>query len=87
MLEIEIKELVINTELKKKIEMICKFASTKPTIINGSLRNIKKTNVAYIEPHRIIINNITYFMFYKNIRFNLEVYRSGHNEAVLKNDN
>ena len=31
--------------------------------INGSIRKINKTNLTYIEPHRIIINNITFLAF------------------------
>lgn len=40
--------------------MICKFAYTKPNITN---ENIKGTNIAYIKPHIIKINNIDYLMF------------------------
>ena len=61
-LQIETKELIISETLKKKLEMICKFASVKPRIINGSIRNIKNTNVAYVEPHRLIVNEITYLL-------------------------
>ena len=32
---IETKELVISEELKKKIDMICKFACVKYELING----------------------------------------------------
>ena len=63
MLEIEIKELVISNELKKKIEMICKFCNMKPTFINGSIRNIKGINIAYLEPHQVIIDNNIYLLF------------------------
>ncbi len=34
MLTIETKELEISKELKKKVEMICKFAYVKPHIVN-----------------------------------------------------
>ena len=59
MINITIKELEIESELKRKIEFICDFCNTKPTIINGNIRNITKTNLSYIEPHRIIIKGIT----------------------------
>ena len=39
------------------------FTNNKPTIINGSIRKIDKTNLTYIEPHRIIINDITFLAF------------------------
>ena len=57
------EELSLEESLKKKINFICEFTNTKPTIINGSIRKIDKTNLIYIEPHRIIINNITFLAF------------------------
>ena len=62
-LTIETKELEISENLLKKVEMICKFASVKPTITNGNIKNIKGTNIAYVKPHIIKINNIDYLMF------------------------
>ena len=63
MLTIETKELIISEELKGKVEMICKFAGAKVNYKNGSVRSIKGTNIAYAEPHQIIINGINYFIF------------------------
>ena len=63
MLTIETKELEISLELKRKVEMICKFACAKPTITNGNIKSIKGTNIAYVKPHIININNIDYLMF------------------------
>ncbi len=57
------EELPIEESLKKKLEMICEFAKTTPTIINGSIRKIDKTNLTYIEPNRIIIKNTTFLIF------------------------
>ena len=63
MVNITKKELEINNELKKKIEFICSFCNTTPTIINGNIRKINKTNLNYIEPHRIIIKGVTFLAF------------------------
>ena len=63
MLTIETKELEISKGLLKKVEMICKFACVKFTISNGNIKNIKGTNIAYVKPHIIKINNIDYLMF------------------------
>ena len=41
MLTIETKELEISFELKRKVEMICKFACAKPTFKNGNIKSIK----------------------------------------------
>ena len=57
------EEISLEESLKKKIEFICDFAKVKPTIINGNIRKIDKTNLTYIEPHRIIINNTTFLAF------------------------
>ena len=63
MISITTKELEIKNDLKRKIEFICDFCNTKPTIINGNIRNIDKSNLRYIEPHRIIIKGITFLAF------------------------
>ena len=57
------EELSLEESLKKKINFICEFTNTKPTIINDSIRKIDKTNLIYIEPHRIIINGISFLAF------------------------
>ena len=63
MVNITKEKLEIDNELKKKIEFICSFCSTTPTIINGNIRKINKTNLNYIEPHRIIIKGVTFLAF------------------------
>ena len=63
MLKVIKKEIDMEESLKKRLEIICDFCNTTPTIINGSIRNIDKTNLNYIEPHRIIINNIMFLAF------------------------
>ena len=57
------EELSLEESLRKKIEFICDFTNNKPTIINDSIRKIDKTNLTYIEPHRIIIKDITFLIF------------------------
>ena len=57
------EELPIEESLRKKLELICEFAKTTPTIINGNIRKIDKTNLTYIEPNRIIIKNKTFLIF------------------------
>ena len=58
MIKIVTKELEFDEELKKRNEFIYDFCNTTPTIINGNIRNINKTNLSYIESHRIIIKGI-----------------------------
>ena len=58
------KEIDMEESLKKRLEIICDFCNTTPTIINGSIRKIDKTNLHYIEPRRIIINKVMFLAFY-----------------------
>ena len=57
------KELRFEESLKQRLEFICEFAKVTPTFINGSIRKIDKTNLSYIEPHRVIIKNTTFLVF------------------------
>ena len=57
------QELQFEECLKQRLEFICKFSKVTPTFINGSIRKIEKTNISYIEPHRVIIQNITFLVF------------------------
>ncbi|MBQ9684259.1 hypothetical protein IJV57_02165 [Candidatus Saccharibacteria bacterium] len=86
MINIVKKELEFDDELKKKIEFICGFCNTTPTIINGNIRKIDRTNLSYIEPHRIIIKGITISVnemnnTQKNIEYNPNVVLT----ALMKN--
>ena len=77
------KPLEFDYELKKKIEFICDFYNTKSKIINGNIRNIKHTNLSYIEPHRVIIKGITFIVFnYNNI--NLNFFKQQYDPEVIK---
>ena len=57
------EELQFEENLKQRIKFICEFAKVKPKIINGNIRKIEKTNLTYIEPHRIIAKNTTFLIF------------------------
>ena len=57
------EELQFEESLKQRLEFICEFSKVKPTFINGSIRKIEKTNLSYIEPHRVIIKNVTFLVF------------------------
>ena len=60
---IETKELVISEELKKKVDMICRFACVKYELINGSIISLKNTNIAYVKPHILKVNDTDYLLF------------------------
>lgn len=60
---IETKELVISEELKRKLEMICRFAYAEYEFINGNIKSIKNTNIAMVKPHIVKIKGIDYLIF------------------------
>ena len=66
------EELPIEESLKRKLELICEFSKTTPTIINGNIRKIDKTNLTYIEPNRVIIKDKTFLIF--NFSHHLQSY-------------
>ena len=57
------QELQFEESLKQRLEFICEFAKVSPTFVNGSIRKLEKTNLTYIEPHQVIIKNITFLAF------------------------
>ncbi len=57
------EKLDIDETLNKRINNLLKFLNIKSKLINGNIINISKTNLAYIEPHKLIINEITYLFF------------------------
>ncbi|MEG2621045.1 MAG: hypothetical protein RSA10_03045 [Bacilli bacterium] len=63
MIKVVKKEIDVEESLKKRLEIICDFCNTTPTIINGSIRKIERTNISYIEPHRVIIKDMLFLIF------------------------
>jgi len=63
MIEIVKTEIAISNDLLSRIKWCSNYCNVKPKIYNGYLRIIKHTNLAYIEPHRVIINDTLYLFF------------------------
>ena len=63
MFELETKKLKVSKELEKKIELICRFASTKYEFIPGNIKSIKNTNIAYVRPHILKVKGNDYLIF------------------------
>ena len=56
----------MSKELLSKIEWACRLKfneKEQPQIINGCIRKIEHTNLAYVEPHRVIIKDKLYLFF------------------------
>ena len=67
------KELEIEESLKQRIMIICDFCNTKPTIINGSIRKIDKTNNEYqnIQELSITLTNVDEELKYNREQINI----------------
>ena len=78
MINIIKKEIDVEKSLRKRLEIICDFCNTTPTIINGSIRKIDKTNLSYIEPNKIIIKNNIFLVF----NYSNEVYINNLTEKI-----
>lgn len=57
------EKINMSDELKTKIDWSCRFAKHKYEIYEGCLRIVEHTNLAYVEPHKVIINNRLYLFF------------------------
>ena len=78
MLNIIKQEIEMEKVLKQKLEFICDFCNTTPTIINGSIRKLDKTNLTYIEPHKVIIKKITFLVF----NYSTDIYIKNLNNKI-----
>ena len=72
------QEIQFEENLKQRLEFICEFSKVTPTFINGSIRKLDKTNLTYIEPHRVIIKNITFLVF----NYSKDVYISNLSKKI-----
>ena len=72
------QELEIESNLKQRLEFIWEFCHIKPTIINGSIRKIDKTNLSYIEPHKIIVKDTTFLVF----NYSTDIYVGSLNKKI-----
>ncbi len=63
MINIIKQEISIEKSLKKRLEMICDFCNVKPNLMCGSIRKIDKTNLSYVEPHKLIVNDMMFLVF------------------------
>ena len=59
----------MSDELKTKINWSCKFSKQKYKIYEGCLRIVEHTNLAYVEPHKVIIGDTLYLFFNEQKHF------------------
>ena len=76
------EKLDIDETLNKRINNLLKFVNIKSKLINGNIIHISRTNLAYMEPHKLIINEITY-LFFNNCE---NVYINTLEQSILLNE-
>ena len=57
MLNIVKEKLELSPDLRKKINWASKYTSTSITLEKGALIKLEPTNIAYVDPHKVINNN------------------------------
>ena len=78
----EVKILEAEKEVLKRIDMICRFACCKYSIKQGSIINIKGSNIAYVSPHIITIKRKNYLIFNGSYK----VFINGYSKCVKLKD-
>ena len=63
MINIIKQEIIFDESLRQRLEFICEYSHTTPPFINGYIHKVAKTNLSYVEPHKIIIKGITFLAF------------------------
>lgn len=63
MIRVVKRKIAIEKELRSKIEWACTFSNCVPKIKNGNLRMVEKSNIAYVEPHCVVIKDKLFLFF------------------------
>ena len=69
MLNVVKEKLELSPDLRKKINWASKYTSTSITLEKGALIKLEPTNIAYVDPHKVIINDITENIINKYLSF------------------
>ena len=79
------EKLDLSPDLKKKINWASKYTSTTITLEKGHLIKLEPTNLAYADPHKVIINNYTFLFFNGIDDFYINNLKEKHNLSELEN--
>lgn len=63
MLKIKKDMLLFDDEIKERLDFIIKYLNKETVFENGSVVSSDKTNLHYVEPHRMSIRNNLFFNF------------------------
>lgn len=85
MLNIIKEKLDLSPDLKKKINWAKNYTSTSIKLEKGHLIRLEPSNLAYVDPHKVIINDYT-FLFFNGINsFYVNNLNDRHNLSELEN--
>ncbi len=85
MLNIIKEKLDLSPDLKKKINWASKYTSTPIMLEKGHLIRLEPSNLAYVDPHKVIINNYTFLFFNGIDDFYINNLKEKHNLSELEN--
>ena len=85
MLNIIKEKLDLSPDLKKKINWASKYTSTTITLEKGHLIRLEPSNLAYVDPHKVIINDYTFLFFNGIDDFYINNLKEKHNLSELEN--
>ena len=84
MLNIIKEKLDLSPDLKKKINWAKNYTSTSITLEKGHLIRLEPSNLAYVDPHKVIINNYTFLFFNGVDTFYVNTLNEKHNLSELE---
>ena len=84
MLNIIKEKLDLSPDLKKKINWAKNYTSTPITLKKGHLIRLEPSNLAYVDPHKVIINDYTFLFFNGVDTFYINNLNDKHNLSELE---
>ena len=84
MLNIIKEKLDLSPDLKKKIDWAKNYTSTSITLEKGHLIRLEPSNLAYVDPHKVKINNYTFLFFNGVDTFYINNLNDKHNLSELE---
>ena len=84
MLNIIKEKLDLSPDLKKKIDWAKNYTSTSITLEKGHLIRLEPSNLAYVDPHKVIINDYTFLFFNGVDTFYINNLNNKHNLSELE---
>ena len=84
MLNIIKEKLDLSPDLKKKIDLAKNYTSTSIKFEKGHLIRLEPFNLAYVDLHKVIINNYTFLFFNGVDTFYVNTLNDKHNFSELE---